>query len=248
MMEFDAGVWQDIEAERRALAGAFIRDEALREALLDDDLRGGDARGDAQAGASALCRWAIRAAVNVARGMLAGAAVVARREALREAAAWLGDEFAHHPDDLEAAGGEVGAWVEQELGQRGVAEGDRHQVGAAVRRSGERMASRAASGWGAELFPRAALAELRGALCTLCDDVPRGRVVAADAGVDLSRVPHQVSAEVFWFEVIEEAVRLGVVGALVETAARRYPEHPALAHAAASLGLRSQAEPVALTV
>ncbi|MFO0608801.1 MAG: effector-associated domain EAD1-containing protein [Polyangiales bacterium] len=237
MIELDADVWGEIEAERRALVGTLLEDEALREVLLDEDLRGGQGRDDGREGGAAVARWAIRAAVNVARGMLAGAADGARREALREAADWLGDEFPHHPGD-PWCGGNLRALVEGGLRGRGVTESDLPRVGAALRRSGERIASRAAAGWGGELFPRAGLVELRSALCELFSDLPRARIVAADTGVDLSRVPQEVSAEVFWFEVIEEAVRLGAVVLLVEAATVRYPNHVPLARAASSLGLR----------
>lgn len=72
------------------------------------------------------------------------------------------------------------------------------------------------------------LRALRNALASLYPTDALARRVAWDAGVSVGGVDLAGSSVTRWFNVIEEAVKTGHVGALLTVALREYPSNPAL--------------------
>jgi len=239
-MEFDTTARDDIERERRDVATLFLDDDALVEAAVDHDPRGVPPPPVArdQADRVALSRWAVRSAMNVALAMFSGAADAARREVLREAASWLEDEFPRHREKSPIGRAQRQAEIVERLRREGLPEDEVQRVSASLQRAGERMFVHAIKGWGGEPLPREQRVALRDVLCALYGDVRRASIVAADAGLDLARLPLQAPAIDFWFEAIEEAVRMGCVGLLVDRARQQYPAHVELERVSTWLGLQ----------
>lgn len=239
-MGFDTAARDDIERARREVATLFLDDDALVEVALDHDPRGVPPPPVArdQAGRVALGRWAVRSAMNVALAMLSGATDAARREILQEAASWLEDDFPRHRERHPITRAQRHAEIVERLRREGLPEDEVLRVSASLHRAGERMFVRAVAGWGGEPLPREQRVALRHVLCALYGDVRRASIVAADAGLDLTRLPLQAPAIDFWFEAIEEAVRMSCVGLLVDRARQQYPTHVELEQVSTWLGLR----------
>lgn len=69
---------------------------------------------------------------------------------------------------------------------------------------------------------------LREALARLCDDPATTRMIAHDAGLDLSRIDLSGSSQVRWQAVIDEAVRQSRERSLIRRARSAYPADSAL--------------------
>ena len=68
---------------------------------------------------------------------------------------------------------------------------------------------------------------LRGALASLYSTAAQARVVARDAGLDVTRIDFSGGADAMWFAIISEARAQGRVGRVVDLARADYPHSPA---------------------
>lgn len=97
----------------------------------------------------------------------------------------------------------------------------------------------------AEPLDEASLArELRKSLAELYSSPMEATRVAADAGIQTSRVAFSGSAESIWFSVLQEARKSAQIADLLGVALTDYPKHPELKRLAASLSPEGQPESV----
>lgn len=68
---------------------------------------------------------------------------------------------------------------------------------------------------------------LRGALASLYSTAAQARMVARDAGLDVTRIDFSGGADAMWFAIISEARAQGRVGRVVDLARAEYPNSPA---------------------
>lgn len=235
MHDFGEDVWLAVEDERRALVAGLVEDPALRASALADELRGSPPGPGTTA--VRIARWAVAASMGVARGILEGAARGAQDGITEAAASWLAEEFARNPGPEPVSRAARRDVIVGVFRASGVAEEDARRKTELVLVCGEKIAARALSGHAAALFAREDLRRLRETLGELYPTLGAAQVVTADVGLVRARLPSTGTSEEFWFEAIEECVRTGRLGLLVDRVTGEYHGDARLFEAARALGL-----------